>query len=204
MLPTAVQGSVLYRNATTWVALGPGSASDVLTSGGAGADVSWTAVTGTLPAGVAGDILYHNGTTWVTLAGAASTTDRWLTSNGTTVFWSDPTPTQLSGTATTTDDTQTQLITTSVATNRSLTLVATVAANADSTGDRASYQLIANIYNTGAGATVNNIYVVTEDESDPTWQCTFTTSGNDVRVSVTGIIGNTINWAGQLQVVQAA
>jgi hypothetical protein len=37
------QGNILYRNATSWVALAPGSAGQQLTSGGAGANVSWSA-----------------------------------------------------------------------------------------------------------------------------------------------------------------
>jgi hypothetical protein len=36
------QGSILYRNGTVWVALGPGTAGQVLQSGGAGANPSWT------------------------------------------------------------------------------------------------------------------------------------------------------------------
>lgn len=36
-----VQGSVLYYNGTEWVALPPGTAGQVLTSGGAGANPSW-------------------------------------------------------------------------------------------------------------------------------------------------------------------
>lgn len=36
------QGSLIYRNATTWVALTPGSAGNVLASGGAGANPAWT------------------------------------------------------------------------------------------------------------------------------------------------------------------
>lgn len=40
------QGSILYRSAAAWVALGPGSAAQLLGSGGAAANPSWTAVTG--------------------------------------------------------------------------------------------------------------------------------------------------------------
>lgn len=38
-----VQGSVLYRGAAGWAALGPGTAGQVLSTGGAGADPSWAA-----------------------------------------------------------------------------------------------------------------------------------------------------------------
>ena len=37
----SAQGTVLYRGASNWVALAPGTAGNVLTSGGAGANVSW-------------------------------------------------------------------------------------------------------------------------------------------------------------------
>jgi hypothetical protein len=38
------QGSVIYRGASGWVSLGPGSNGQILTSGGASANVSWTSV----------------------------------------------------------------------------------------------------------------------------------------------------------------
>lgn len=38
---SATEGAILFRNATAWVALGPGAAGQVLKSGGAGADPSW-------------------------------------------------------------------------------------------------------------------------------------------------------------------
>ncbi len=37
------QGSILYRNATVWTTLGPGTANGLLQTGGAGADPQWTA-----------------------------------------------------------------------------------------------------------------------------------------------------------------
>lgn len=42
---SSTQGSVLFRNSAGWVALAPGSNTNVLTSGGAAADISWTAPT---------------------------------------------------------------------------------------------------------------------------------------------------------------
>ena len=38
------QGAVIYRNATTWTVLTPGTSGQVLTTGGAGANVSWADV----------------------------------------------------------------------------------------------------------------------------------------------------------------
>jgi len=43
----AVQGDVLYRNASAWVALAPGTNGQVLTSSGAAANPTWTTVSGT-------------------------------------------------------------------------------------------------------------------------------------------------------------
>lgn len=44
---TTTQGSVLFRGASGWAALSPSSAGRVLTTNGAGLDVSWSAVSGT-------------------------------------------------------------------------------------------------------------------------------------------------------------
>jgi hypothetical protein len=43
---STTQGAVLYRNATTWVALAPGTSGQVLQSGGASANPSWTTIAG--------------------------------------------------------------------------------------------------------------------------------------------------------------
>lgn len=43
----STQGQILYRNATAWVPLAPGTNGQILTSGGAGANPSWTTATGT-------------------------------------------------------------------------------------------------------------------------------------------------------------
>lgn len=42
-LSAATQGQILYRNATTWVALNAGTSGEVLTTGGAGANPAWAA-----------------------------------------------------------------------------------------------------------------------------------------------------------------
>jgi hypothetical protein len=58
----SAQGSVLYRAAggTGWQALGPGTAGQVLATGGAGANPSWTSVTGA-PAGATFAAQYNAG-----------------------------------------------------------------------------------------------------------------------------------------------
>lgn len=43
----STQGQILYRNATTWVPLAPGSSGQLLQSGGAAANPSWTTASGT-------------------------------------------------------------------------------------------------------------------------------------------------------------
>lgn len=43
---SSTRGTILYRNATIWVALPPGTAGYVLQTGGAGADPSWVAQSG--------------------------------------------------------------------------------------------------------------------------------------------------------------
>jgi hypothetical protein len=47
-LTAATQGQILYRNATAWVPLAVGTSGQVLTSGGAAANVSWTTAAGGL------------------------------------------------------------------------------------------------------------------------------------------------------------
>jgi hypothetical protein len=42
----STQGDILYRNSTVWTVLGPGTASQVLQTGGASANPSWTTVSG--------------------------------------------------------------------------------------------------------------------------------------------------------------
>ena len=47
-LSASTQGQVLYRNASAWVPLAVGTSGQVLTSGGAGANISWTTAAGGL------------------------------------------------------------------------------------------------------------------------------------------------------------
>lgn len=58
------QGDVLYRNGSIWTALPPGTNGQVLTSGGAAANVSWTTVTGT---GTVTSVATNNGLTGGTI-----------------------------------------------------------------------------------------------------------------------------------------
>lgn len=47
----------------------------------------------------------------------------------------------------------------------------------------------------GGGAVLGTIFSPQTNESAPALNCTFTTSGNDLRVTVTGLAGVTMNWA---------
>lgn len=63
---SSTQGAMLTRNATDWVGLSPGTANTVLTSGGAGANLSYTAVVNSL-AGTSNQITASGSTGAVTL-----------------------------------------------------------------------------------------------------------------------------------------
>jgi trimeric autotransporter adhesin len=81
-----VQGDVLYRNASTWVVLAPGTSGQVLTTGGAAANPSWTtngsgtvtSVTftgdGTLLSSTPSSAVTSSGTLTATLANASGGT----------------------------------------------------------------------------------------------------------------------------------
>jgi hypothetical protein len=56
----SAQGNVLYRSGTVWTALNPGTAGQVLTTGGAAANPSWTSVGGT---GTVTNVATNNGIT---------------------------------------------------------------------------------------------------------------------------------------------
>lgn len=62
----SVQGDVLYRNASNWTVLAPGTSGQVLTSGGAAANPAWATVTGT---GTVTSVATNNG-----IAGGTITT----------------------------------------------------------------------------------------------------------------------------------
>jgi hypothetical protein len=61
-LTASTQGDVLYRNATGWVALGPGTAGQVLQTGGAAANPSWVNQSGGGLSAIASDNLLANTT----------------------------------------------------------------------------------------------------------------------------------------------
>ncbi len=68
------QGDIIYRNASAWVVLAPGTAGQLLQTGGAAANPSWVNSSTAINAGLdgigntQGDILYRNATVWTVLA----------------------------------------------------------------------------------------------------------------------------------------
>ena len=66
----STRGTVLYRGVSSWSPLLPGSANDILSSGGAGADPSWQSISATLDTAsgsTQGSILYRDSSTWTEL-----------------------------------------------------------------------------------------------------------------------------------------
>lgn len=70
----STQGDVLYRNATVWTVLAPGTSGQALITGGAAANPSWASVTALLDqlGATQGDILYRGASGWVVLAPGSS------------------------------------------------------------------------------------------------------------------------------------
>lgn len=70
----ATQGDVLYRGASGWTVLTPGTSGQLLETGGASADPSWADITDSLDTigSTQGDVLYRNATGWVVLAPGTS------------------------------------------------------------------------------------------------------------------------------------
>lgn len=72
-IASQAQGDVLIYNGSAWVRLAPGTAGQVLKTGGAGANPAWGLSADLAIASQAqGDILYFNGTNWVRLAAGTS------------------------------------------------------------------------------------------------------------------------------------
>jgi len=69
--------------------------------------------------------------------------------------------------------------------------------------DRASYKIACTVYRTGAGvATLQGATTsIHAQESNADWDAAFTVSGNDLRVSVTGVAVTTIDWGGIVKYV---
>lgn len=97
----------------------------------------------------------------------------------------------------TTDNTQTTIDSLTLEDDHVYHFRARVTALRSTGADRATYEFIATVYRTGGGgATIQgSITAVHTAESNASLAATFTVSSNDVRVSVTGITGQTFQWA---------
>jgi hypothetical protein len=115
---SSTQGSLLYRNATQWVALGPGTAGQFLTTQGAGANPNWSsggAGTGTVTqvvcgTGLSGGTITASGTCAVDLSLLTNSLGANVALNNTGLFFDGPSVAQgttgtwwASGTVTLTD-----------------------------------------------------------------------------------------------------
>lgn len=76
----SAQGTLLYRSASTWSALAPGTSGQLLQTGGASANPSWKTVTG---AGTVTSVDASGGTTGMTFTGGPITVSGTLTLSGT-------------------------------------------------------------------------------------------------------------------------
>lgn len=74
------QGQFLYRNATVWTVLNPGTSGQVLSTGGTAANPSWTTVTGT---GTVTSIDVSGGSTGLSFSGGPITVSGTITMSGT-------------------------------------------------------------------------------------------------------------------------
>jgi hypothetical protein len=83
----STQGSLIFRGASTWTALGPGTVGQVLQSGGAGANPSWITASGGGNAQTANPLSQFAATTSAQLAGVMSDE----TGTGALVFATSPT-----------------------------------------------------------------------------------------------------------------
>lgn len=84
--------------------------------------------------------------------------------------------------------------------NTSGIVKAYVSANRDTGAERAAFQVTAHVYNTGAGAVIGAAGVQNDftDAGGTTWSVTITVSGDQAQIQVTGAVGATVNWNGQV------
>ena len=101
---------------------------------------------------------------------------------------------------TTTTAVQTTLLTLTLLDENTYHVEASVIGVKSDGSQRASYKMNVTAYRTGAGVAViqGTITSLHSQESDATWDATFTVSGNNLLVSVTGVAATTIQWGGYL------
>ena len=101
---------------------------------------------------------------------------------------------------TTTNNTQTTFHTITLDDDTVYLIEARVNANSAPGSERASYIRQASYFRVSAGVAtiVGTINTAFTAETDALWDCTFTVSGSDVRVSVTGDTANSVLWNGTI------
>lgn len=90
----STQGDILYRGASGWTAIGPGTAGQLLETGGSNANPAWTAISGILDgiSATQGSILYRGASGWAALGpgtsgqvlqtGGANANPSWVAQSG--------------------------------------------------------------------------------------------------------------------------
>lgn len=101
----------------------------------------------------------------------------------------------------TTDATQTTAMSLTLEDENTYHVEALVTAVQSTGANRASYRLAGTVYRTGGGSATlqGTVTAVHSQESDANWDATLTVSGNDLRVSVTGVASTTIRWVASMQ-----
>jgi len=125
--------------------------------------------------------------------GRFASTGEWQTRNHTGFSGADWI--RNTGAVQTTNAVQTTLLVTTLTDNRLYWLEAHVVGRDEAGTERAAYVIRVRAHRQGGGgATVSTVQADWTEETNAGLDATFTVSGNDVRVSVTGLAGTTIDW----------
>lgn len=105
--------------------------------------------------------------------------------------------------AQTTDDTQTTLDAITLLDDNIYHIEAWVVGVKSDGSQKASYSLTGTFFRTNGGATTKQgtATILHAEETNNDWKVQFTVSGNDLRISVTGIASTTIDWSSTIKYV---
>ena len=170
----SAQGTVLYRGASSWSALAPGTAGQLLRTNGASANPSWYTVTG---AGTVTSVDASGGTTGMTFTGGPITVSGTLTLSGTLIGTNGGTGVN-NGTKTITLGGN---LTTSGAFNTTFTTTATTALTLPISG-----YVISSVTQLAANPVTGTPSSTTYLRGDGTWAAISTSSGTVTSVDVSG------------------
>jgi len=187
-LSASTQGSILYRNATSWVALSPGATAGlVLATGGAGANPGWASVSVTgVVAPANGGTGINNGSSTITLGGSVTFSGAFTTTLAVTATTSVTLPTSgtlatLTGTETLTNKTLTSPVISTITNTGTITLptatgtLATLAGTETFTNKTLTNPTVTNYVETPFSA--NSSTAITLDLTNGTFQI-ITLTGN--------------------------